>query len=48
MLKGEKKDKNEINGVSLALSLLAVPALAQEEDSERYTYATSVHCDAAQ
>ena len=34
-------------GAVLALSLLAFPALAQDEDAERYTYATYFHCDAA-
>ena len=34
-------------GVTLALSLLAVPALAQDDDAERYTYATYMHCDVA-
>ena len=29
------------------MSLLAFPALAQDEDAERYTYATYFHCDAA-
>ncbi len=32
-------------GAVCALSLLAFPALAQDEDAERYTYATYFHCD---
>jgi hypothetical protein len=32
-------------GVILASSLLAVTALAQEEDAQRYTYATYFHCN---
>jgi len=32
-------------GVILASNLLAVTALAQEEDAQRYTYATYFHCN---
>ena len=32
-------------GVILASSVLTVTALAQEEDAQRYTYATYYHCD---
>jgi hypothetical protein len=32
-------------GVTLVLSLLALPALAQDDDAERYTYATYFHCN---
>ena len=33
-------------GAILVLSLLVLPVLAQDEDAERYTYATYFHCDA--
>lgn len=36
-----------LTGAVLASSLLAVPALAQDEGAERFTYATYFHCDAA-
>lgn len=37
--------KTRLIGVFLASNLLAVTALAQDEDAQRYTYATYFHCD---